>query len=539
MPEELHSSLSPSGRHRWGACPGSVRLEAPYPNVDSAASIDGTRTHSLLERAIKFEFGSPTIENANGTAKCGALPFWNEKITDDYGTYTVDADRSARLNVALDWIRDFVDEHGGTVLSEQRVYPDGLVGRADMHGTVDVQIVNKRTYVVMDYKDGMAPVDATRNPQLVMYALGVLAGLARENHPKKFLIVVCQPKLKMKGSPVISTWEVTPDELLAMVPGIIAEAAATEAPDAPLVPGEAQCKYCKAKGTCSALARQSMEGLGAMFSPVSEPHGGMFGPTVATLPPPFGYAVVVPPFAAPSFLSSQTSGVTVAERVECGPYTAATLPPFEWPGVQDIATRLAASHVEVVSVGLPDMNQVLAARDPNQMSDGQLRQLMEAAPLVNQLLDGVKKEIERRLHAGKAVPGFKLVQGNGRREWALSEEEMAEKLTKSLGIPKSAIYISKLVSPAQAEKLVWDKKGEATTLSANQKKKIETEYVRKIPGSPVVASESDPRPAIVKDASALFSPVVPSFLSSLPPSMAAPLQDLAQQIAPAARPSFL
>jgi hypothetical protein len=166
------------------------------------------------------------------------------------------------------------------------------------------------------------------------------------------------------------------------------------------------------------------------------------------------------------------------------------------------------------------MAQMLAARDPNKMTDDQLRQLMEAAPLVNQLLDGVKKEIERRLHAGHPVAGFKLVRGHGSRSWALDEDEMVKKLT-GMGIPKSAVYVQKMVSPAQVEKLVWDKKGEPTSLSEQQKKRMETEYIKKVAGAPVVAAESDSRPAIgPTDVTTLFAPVaaptafVPSFLAS-------------------------
>lgn len=463
MPDEIHSSLSPSGRHRWGACPGSVRLESAYPeDKGGAAALDGTRTHALLEHLIKWEF-------INKEGVCGPLPMWQSTHTDEHGTFTVDSDRAARLNVVMEYIRDHVDEHGGNVIAEQRVFPDGLVGRADMHGTVDVQVTGKFIYLVADLKDGMSPVSAVDNPQLEQYALGVLAGLAEENYPRKFRLAIIQPKLALKGLPVVSTWDITPAELLAMVPVIIAQAAATEAPDAPLVPGEAQCKYCRAKGSCPAIAQQAMQGIGAMFSPVvnPEPHSGMFGPSPA-----------VPVDPLPAFLAKAYPD-----------------------GMGHLITP------EVMPASTPDMAQVLAARDPHQMDNDQLRQLMEAAPLVNQLLDGVKKEIERRLHSGQIVPGYKLVNGNGSRQWALPEEEMVKKLT-GMAIPKNALYKQSFLSVAQVEKLVWDKKGEPCQLSDRQKKTMEQEYVIKKPGAPVVAPESDPRQAITKDVSALFAPVI-------------------------------
>ena len=45
-----HANLSPSKRHRWGSCPGSIREEAKYPDDRSGpAAIDGTHTHTMLE----------------------------------------------------------------------------------------------------------------------------------------------------------------------------------------------------------------------------------------------------------------------------------------------------------------------------------------------------------------------------------------------------------------------------------------------------------------------------------------------------------
>lgn len=499
MPDEEHSSLSPSGRHRWGSCPASVRLSAPYPDTAGPAALDGTRTHTLLEHLIRHEF----IEKQGVVGK---MAMWNTTHTDEHGTFTVDADRSLRLNVAMEYVRDFVDEHGGTVLAEERVFPDGLVNRPDMHGTVDIQIVNKRIYPIIDYKDGISPVQAFENPQLEQYAMGVLAKLDPANYPKTFRLVIIQPKLALKGLPVISTWEITPEELLARVPIIIAQAAATEDPNAPFVPGEAQCKYCKAKGICPAIAAKAMEGIGAMFSPVNPtpvPY-----PTIAN-----GGVVEIVLGTMPSFLApaaGQTSDL---------PYNLQTPAPSHGPLYPDGSPVPLPSYItpEVMPAGVPDMAQMMAQRDPHKMSNDQLRQVMEAAPLVNQFLEGVKKEIERKLHSGETVPGFKLVNGNGRREWALSEDEMVKKLT-GMGAPKEAIFKKTLVSPAQAEKLMWDKKGEPHSWSDLQKKRMETEYIQKIPGAPVVVSESDPRPAIVKDASSLFSPTVtPSFLQAANP----------------------
>lgn len=441
----LHSELSPSKRHRWGACPGSIREEAKFPEKDAGkAALDGTRSHALLEECIK---GNVYVvpDFVVGTER-----------TDEHGKYVVDADRVDRVNLALAYVKRQALEAKTTPIAESRVHPDGLVGRADMHGTIDIQIPGVEVYEVIDYKDGVQPVDAEYNPQMVQYALGVLAGL--ETPPHSFRITIIQPKNTLKGLPTISTWVVSTAALLDVeLPRIVKQAAATNDPNAPLVPGEAQCKYCRAKATCPALGKAMNE----VFS--------MYGPVI---------------------------------------------------------------DVEAETVSGP---QAIAQKDSKNLSDDELRRIMTAAPLVRQLIDAVEKEIQSRLEKGTDVPGFKLVNGRGSRDWALGEDEIVKVLT-GMGVPKANLYESKLVSVAKAEKLTWDKKGEPQKLSDKQIKRLAAEYITHRSGKPTVAPEADPRPAVVYNAAPLYAPVaetpsLPPFLAALPPGMAAPLQDLAAQIA--------
>ena len=168
-----------------------------------------------------------------------------------------------------------------------------------------------------------------------------------------------------------------------------------------------------------------------------------------------------------------------------------------------------------------DIAQQSADKDPSTMDDGQIAQIMEAAPLMRQLLEAVEKEALRRMEAGQTIPGLKLVHGRGSRAWALPEEEMAEKLVK-MGIPKTAIYETKLVSPAKAEKLTWEKRdGTKMQLSERQLKTMDKEYISKLAGKLTVAPESDSRKAVVLNAAPMFSAVeaapaaesLPSWLS--------------------------
>jgi hypothetical protein len=425
-----HAKLSPSKRSRWALCPGSVREEAKYPDTGSGpAAADGTHSHTLLEQCFKGEPLDPMI-------------FVGLPMRDHEGDFVVDAARAERVKVAYDYIEKRKVEHFGfcKIVTETHVDPEHLLGRSDLSGTVDVQILGGDTIELIDYKDGMGIVSAEGNLQLEQYAYGVLAGYklpVNGDYPYKTVrMTIIQPKLALRGMPAITSHEVSVRDLLANMGTIIAQAAATDKLDAPLVPGDSQCKFCRAKGSCSALANNVMQEIGVMFQPV----------VTQTL----------------------------------------------------------------------DVAQQSADKDPSTMDNAQIAQIMEAAPLMRQLLEGVEKEALRRLEAGQTIPGLKLVNGRGSRAWVLPEDQMAEKLVK-MGIPKTAIYETKLVTPAKAEKLTWTKKdGEVKQLTERQLKTMEQEYVVKMAGSITVVPESDSRPAVILNAAPMFSAVQTPAVETLP-----------------------
>lgn len=411
-----HAQLSPSKAHRWMSCPGSIREEAKYPDVTGQAAVDGTHSHTLLEQAI--------LTNID------PLEFVGRTLTDHEGNFVVDKERATRVAIAYSHIQHRAAElDADTIITESRVNPAGLFGRDDCSGTVDVQIRAGRHVDIIDYKDGMGVVDVKDNKQLELYALGVLAENMGQHDT--FRLTIIQPKLAMRGMKAITSHDLTYDELLGKVYGYVCGAAATDSPDAPLVPGDSQCKFCKAKGSCSALASNVMEAIG-MFKSI-------------------------------------------------------------------------------------DIAQQAADKNPNELSDQQIREIVESAPLVRQLLEAVEAEALRRFEAGVSISGLKAVYGRGTRSWALTEDEMADKLVK-MGIPKTAIYETKLITPTKAEKLTWEKRdGEKKQLSDRQLKTLETEYIKKSQGKLTIVSESDHRAAVILDAAPMFGavnsePEIPAWL---------------------------
>lgn len=410
-----HSKLSPSARHRWGVCPASVREEAKYPERPSGpAAIDGTHSHTLLEKCV----------NDGKTAS----EFVGQTLKDHDGEFKVDADRAERVQFALDYVSGCV----GMVISERRVHPDTLVGRDDMSGTVDIQIVTDSNLEIIDYKDGMNPVAAKDNHQMEQYAVGAIAEMiAQGKQPPQYVTcTIIQPKLRMKGLSGIDSHTYTLGELMVIKGKLIAEAAATDDPDAPFNPGESQCKYCAHGGACTARTTQALSNAGITFA-----------------------------------------------------------------------------NLEVV--------EQTASKEPTTMTDKQLREVLEAAPLLRQMIEAAETEALRRFEAGQEIDGLKAVRGRGSRSWMYEDDAMEEHLKKA-GIPKSAIYKTTMISPAQIEKVRWSKRdGTVCQVTPAKLLQLQETCVKKSDGKIQIVASADPRPSVTLSAAALFGAVssdLPSFL---------------------------
>jgi hypothetical protein len=416
----IHAKLSPSKRHRWGVCPASVREEAKYPEAPSGPSaVDGTHTHTLLEKCIKEQ--------------CFALSLVGQTLFDHEGEFIVDAVRAERVDFTMNYIMGRRIEIGldSQLIAEMEVNPAPIFHRSDLSGHVDVQIVGKNYLEVVDYKDGMAVVDAENNPQLEQYAFGCIC--AHQDHDFKTIrMTIIQPKLRDKGLTGISSWEISYDELMNMIRlDLSLQATATDDPNAPFNPGEAQCKYCAHKGACTTLLNKSMDAAGIAFDTI-------------------------------------------------------------------------------------DVAKQAADKDTHTMTDQQLRDLIEAAPMIRQLIEAAENEALSRLRAGKSIEGLKVVKGRGSRAWAFPDEGMAEKL-KKFGLPKDVIWETTLISPAKAEKVTWQKRdGSTKQLTDKQLALMESEYIKKSDGKLTVVSVTDSRPAVSFSVESMFAPTdLPAFLLPL------------------------
>jgi len=121
--------------------------------------------------------------------------------------------------------------------------------------------------------------------------------------------------------------------------------------------------------------------------------------------------------------------------------------------------------------------------EPDEVDLKSLSGVLEQLPLVNKWVKAVTGYAEERLKTGKEVPGYKLVAGRGSRRW-YDAKIVEKKLRNVKKIHVSDIFITKLISPAQAEKLL------------GKTHNIILEQIEKVPGKPTLAPLRDKRPAV-------------------------------------------
>lgn len=253
-----HAKLSPSGAHRWMACPGSVVLEAEYPDESSSYAREGSAAHELAAIVLDNNDESASVYVGK------KVEFYDG---DDPVLWEVTEDMARHVDDYVKLVREYAQ--GGTLMVEQRLGIGHITGEEGAKGTSDVVIVKGGELVVMDLKFGMGvKVDAADNPQLQLYALGALNEFDMLADFHTITMVIHQPRLNH-----VSEWSIPVAQLQEF--GLEAMAAANITRDAEEVlekndkldwmylnPGEKQCKFCKAKADCPALRAEITEVVG-------------------------------------------------------------------------------------------------------------------------------------------------------------------------------------------------------------------------------------------------------------------------------------
>lgn len=268
---DSHALLGASSSHRWLHCPPSARLCADLPDTDSPYAREGSLAHELAALCLQQIYQSPRTKAAYASARARILNAlgYAAEATECGGTVAPDEAaqiraRSAASSAAdaavgayLDLIQDdcsLIYTNKPMVLIEQRVdysrfAPEGF-------GTCDCitfgQDKSGQWWMrVYDYKHGKGvPVTAERNSQLLLYALGALDAFSLIYPIDMIALTICQPRRDN-----ITSWQITPEELLAWGESIRPIAAQAYAGEGEFCEGD-WCQFCGAKDRCRTRAER-------------------------------------------------------------------------------------------------------------------------------------------------------------------------------------------------------------------------------------------------------------------------------------------
>lgn len=248
-PSPAHAKLGPSAAHRWLHCPGSVILEADLVDEGSEFAREGTAAHALAEWCLRedlhpLEFVGDILEGV--------------EVTTDMANHVADY---------VDYVRAIrAQPRMEALMIERRVEFDHWVPNG--FGTSDAIVIGDGLCHVIDLKFGQGVrVDAYKNEQAMMYALGVWQTYGHIFEIDTFVLHIHMPRLDY-----VSEYTITATELLNWAADVVKPAADKAVAGTPeFNPGQKTCQWCKARATCAALAKFNYELALGRFDNLDEP----------------------------------------------------------------------------------------------------------------------------------------------------------------------------------------------------------------------------------------------------------------------------
>jgi hypothetical protein len=419
--------------------------ERDFPDQGNESADEGTAAHYLLEQCLEQNVDAAHFNGLRIKVEDGKTEFHTS------GAFPVGPDMTREIQKVLDLARS--EAEGATIYPEQVLPISQFTGEKGATGTADMVIVRGKTLRVRDLKYGRGvQVFAEGNEQLLLYGGAALDEFDLMGEIETLELCIDQPRLNH-----FDTWTLPVSEARELLEKIKLTAVyILEAPEElEAVPGDKQCRFCKASATCKERTDYTLELITSDFVDLDK-----------------GFVKVEMPQAEK--LLAQSFGVKP---------TAIQF--HETENRDDGAFFLAHFTVKKPSIR-PSLESATERLTTD--SDERLATLMDAADMLEGFAKAVRAETERRLLAGNFTDArYKLVEGRqGARSW-VSEEE-AEAALKAMRLKVDQMYDFKLISPTTAEKVLKE---------ANPRKwnKLQP-LIGRSDGKPSVAPASDKRPAL-------------------------------------------
>jgi hypothetical protein len=241
--DAAHSVLAPSSADRWVPCPGSVPLEAQYPEDDSLEAKEGTAAHWFASQSLKLALGQ--IEAFDDKIAPNGIPI-DDEMREGVPTYVEDVLKTHAV----------YGERKTLVVEHQVKCPSV---HADNWGTTDAALYDQETATIhiWDFKWGHGFVEVFENWQLLDYLAGVLDELKEDRPEYKIILRIVQPRSYHKDGP-IREWKLTSTQAREYTRHLNSAAHEARGNNPATRPG-LHCTHCLARHACKALQATDLD----------------------------------------------------------------------------------------------------------------------------------------------------------------------------------------------------------------------------------------------------------------------------------------
>ena len=250
----VHARLSPSASHIWLTCSGAIPLIERLNLKDSGSSIyadRGTAMHTVMELCL--------------TEGKRPKDFVGLKLEPSPGVFiTIDIEMAQIVDHAVKYVRSIESEGDVYVLfCEEKVEVSHEHG---IFGTVDVIVVHDGMLEIVDLKTGRTEVEAVKNTQLMLYAIGAYKEFGAPLGIDQFRVTIVQPLVYSEPQ----SYDFDLKELLAFEAEVEVAILRTQTHKDTFVPSEKACRWCRARHVCPAQVQMVNELAAVEFKSIGK-----------------------------------------------------------------------------------------------------------------------------------------------------------------------------------------------------------------------------------------------------------------------------
>lgn len=494
-----HAKLSPSSADRWVSCTASVSAQEGLSDDGSEAARQGTACHQMaaevLEHGVdpqsylgrKMLFWVHPESDSNGEDWEDAFSESGDPHVEFVNEVVITQEMIEAVVSGTNFVQQLLDTSGGTLEVEQRVPVGHFTGEVkrwlDAVTGAEV-VVAKDDSIYHDVENQAWIVRSTGQVVVPDWATG-----------SSDVVILTADRILISdfkfGRHKVHAYEV-------VTPAGI-----------DIITGEARPEVLRANLQMACYALGSLEKFGLLYD---------FKHVTMVIVQPFMNHVSEYTCTVEELLEVQEFLRAKAEETRTTPKF---VPSYDACHFCKKSGNCKAQTEAVLSTALIGFENVDEAQ-PRPIVENQLGSLYEKVDMITDWCKSVETRVFEELVAGRPVMRndglhYKLVTGKkGNRQWR--DAAVAEATMKKMRLKATQMYKQSLISPADAEKLAAvkkPKKGQVATpptLGSIQYNRL-VELMHQKDGSPTVALETDPRPAI---ASAVddFEDVVPTVAES-------------------------